>query len=174
MYIRLQELEFLLSHYKELQGLIQELNIEIKAVREERPGDDDEIYARVTRRNVDGMPFSTHMVSDRTAMAVINRSDTRQLRKAVKEVQTEILTIEIVLFKIELGLRRLNTQCRAVIEKKYFMGMTLKEVSQEMEVDIKTVGRYRNLALNKMMQVSKISLVEQLKLRTLLELIKNN
>lgn len=170
MCIRTFEFEFLLSNYDALQALIQEFEIELEAVRSERPGDDDEIYGRVTKRNVDGMPFATGKISDRTAAAVVDRRKTvYELRKAVKEIQDDIMLVSIILSKLMIGLRRLHPYERVVIEGKYFRGQTWKEIAHDMNYDARTISRYKNRALEKMISIARISLDDYQKIKNLLE-----
>lgn len=169
MYIRLTELEFLLSNYNNLQGLLQELNLELQNVKEERVGGDDEAYSISVRRNVDNMPVASHRISDRTAAAVIDRYyNARKLRKAAKEIQGEILAIEVILGKIELGLRILNHQFRTVVEGKYLKGQTWKEISYAMKKNTRTLSQYHGKALEKMLSICRISLDDHRKIQKLL------
>jgi len=170
MYIREFELEWLLKNYTNLQGLLEELNFEARTVKSERPGDDDEIYSRVTKHNVDGMPFATCRITDRTAAAAVDRMKTaRELKKAIREVQNDIILVDIILSKLSIGLRTLHTQEQVLIEEKYFKGRTWKEISHVMKYDTRTISRYKDNALEKVMKITRISLDDYSKIKNLLE-----
>lgn len=170
MYIRKTELEWLLLHYHDLRGLLEELEEEAKAVKSERAGDDDEIYSRVTKRNVDGMPFATGRITDRTAAAVVDRGKAaRELKKAIKEILDDILLVSIILSKLSIGFRRLRSQERVLIEEKYFKGRTWKEISHDMKYDTRTISRFKDNALEKVTNITRISLDDYQKIRNLLE-----
>ena len=172
MFIRTGELEFLLSHYKELQAVLQELETEAEAVLDEK--EVDAIYGCVLKRNIDNMPPSGK-ISDRTAKTALNISKlSREQREAISEINDDALLVDSVIIKIDMAMRRLNGQYRAAVELKFIKGWTWKQVSEEMQVDILKAQTYCKKGLEKMISVTKTSLVEQLKLRTLLELIKNN
>lgn len=171
MYIRTQELEWILTNYRTLQAFIQQLGIELQNVKEESTGGgDDEAYSRAVRYNYDGMPVASHRISDRTAAAVIDRLKTAmEMRKIIKEIQVDIMTVDIVIGIIDMGMRRLNVQLRTAIELKYFEKKTWKEISHEMRVDTRTLSRYHSKALEKILSICRITLVDCLKLQKLLE-----
>lgn len=170
MFIRVQELEWILLHFNELRTLLEELELELQVVQSEKAGGDDEIYSRTMRRNTDGMPFSTHMVSDRTAIAVINKSNVkRELRAAIKEVQGDILLVDLILKKVEIALHALRSTERRIVELRFFERLTWSEVATEVRYEKRSVQQKSKAAVERMTAIARITLVDQQKIKILLE-----
>lgn len=160
--------KFILSYYKELQALLRELELEAEAVLDEK--EVDAIYACTMKRTLDGMPTVSHRISDRTSSTALNiHRLSREQRAALDEINDDALLVDTMMQKVELAMRRLNQQYRTVIELKFIQGYTWKQISEETQVDIRKAQTYCRKSLEKMITVTRISLDEHLKLRTLLE-----
>ncbi len=175
MFTRNTELEWLLANYRDLQALLEELNIEARSVASERPGDEDEIYSQLTKRNIDGMPFATFRVSDRTAAAVIDRYKTSmRITEEIEKIQQDILLVSAIIMKIDIGVRALHRQERLLIEQKYFHYKTWKVIAQELKCSPRALNCCRDRALQKMITIVQINLEDCRKIKSMLEWMRED
>jgi DNA-directed RNA polymerase specialized sigma24 family protein len=168
MYVRTQELEWILTNYRELAAIRQELEIEAEAVANEGK-DDDAIYGLVLKRSVDWMPH-TKKISDRTATAALNIHElSRECMTALKEIKNDMLLVGLMLDKLAIALRVLKPLERKIIELKLFQVLTWSEIANNTTYSTRSVqGMYKS-ALEKTLRICRISLDEYQDVRALLE-----
>lgn len=167
VFIRTQELEWILTHYRELQAMLQELRTEADAVLSEK--ESDGIYACMLKRTLDNMPPSGK-ISDRTAGNALNiHRLSQEQRMAMEEINEDVLLIDLLLQKIEIALRVVKPCFREVVVKKHIEQKTWREVSTELKYEIRTLRRHRDQAVEKILTICRIQFEDFAKVKHLLE-----
>lgn len=168
-YIRYHELEILIYAQLTLESILDNLSADLTAVvsREGIGAGDEYIYSMCIGNKVfDSMP-PTGKISDSTGNIAANYEKIMWLdRKEVRiELKDEALKITIVLDKLGIAFRKLNSFQRTIVELYYRYRMTWPEIIEEIKSDRRYRGNdkakeEKRRAVDKMSRLSRISIQE--------------
>lgn len=168
MYIRCHELEAILMCYRELEGLVNVLEIQAATVLDGE--EEDEIYGQMVKRKIDGQPVGHGKVFDRTATLGIDmRQLSNEARAAVKEIWDELILVETILLKLKIAHGILTYRQKEVVRLKYFERFVWKEIAAKMNLSERSVIHDRKKAIEKMTRLCRISIEEYKKTMGLLK-----
>lgn len=165
-YIRVHELEELLTHYTAFAGLMESLKLQLETMFDENV--DEIIHSLVLRRNLDGPPRNNVIMQDRTGNLAVSLCT--DIKREVREVCQELLIFESVIKKIDIALRAIRPIEKQIIELKYFHGLTWAEIADKVIASISQAKRRRKEALSRMTTVCRIPIDTYCKAMELLEL----
>ena len=142
-YIRNEEMKQLLAMVPDLRNMKLSLEAELKRLQAFEKDMDSEYIESATFGNcvLSDMPFSnTNETSDKTGDIAASyqkqiTNEAREIKKSIKEVIREKYNIEVVLDKVELGMRSIGESQRKVLELKYFQCYTWNEILRELDSD---------------------------------------
>ncbi len=135
-YVRTEEIKELFSLIPTLKSMKLSLDVELQRCRDFVNDEDEIVIEGMTFGDfrLSDMPFAnTNETSDKTANIAINyekeiSNETKEANKAIKQITKEMYYIEIILDKIEIGLKALNCIQKEVLELKYWKSCTWNEI----------------------------------------------
>lgn len=138
-YIREHEVERLLGLYNDLQGMTENIRLQIQNVIESSAATDDDILAAALPHNsFDGIPsYSKGTASDKTAKIALSYEKSLDLetREAIKELESELLLIQSVVAKLDIALSVLPVTHKEIVLLRYCKGLRWGEIDNIVNKD---------------------------------------
>jgi DNA-directed RNA polymerase specialized sigma24 family protein len=167
LYIRINELDFLLHHVGTLKALIMELKRQMERIRHEK--EVDYIYDLAVKRHIDAMPHSGR-ITDRTAKAAANLGQSsREWLAAIREIMVEINLIGTILDRLELAKRLLRPVEREIIYLRYDKELTFQQMAANTGMSKERIKQSYGQALERMSQTCGVNIEEYEKVLGILE-----
>lgn len=168
-FVRYHEVEILLRSFQALQGAKEALRVQIQSVLD--VNEDESIESLAFFRNTDGLPPGTNTVPDRTGnIAAGLRKSNKEASEATNEIILDLLLIDAVTRKLEIGLKVLLPDERRTIELRYFNNLNWQEIADELTVSIATVQRHRRAGVERIRVVARITISDYERLTRILNL----
>jgi len=162
-HIRYHEVERLFAAWPVLEGILESLNVDIKAARaRESIGTDEEyIYdLSIGNKVPDGMPKARELGDTTGNIAASYSSIMRhELENVRRELKEECMVIASVLDKLTIAFRRLSPLQRSILELYYWEKKTWKEILAEKQYTSKAQAqRYRKTGIEKIRVIAKVTI----------------
>lgn len=137
-YVRVHEIEQLLSLYHDLQGMAQSTRIQIDNISGSGVTDDDIAALALHHATFDETPsYSTGAATDKTARVALKYESTLNLeaQEVLKELQSELLLIEVVVDKLNIALSIIPMIQKNIITLRYCDGLKWNAISDGINKD---------------------------------------
>lgn len=159
-------MEFLLKSYKELKVLIESIKYEVinlkKGVDENEVN--EHIEGKVLRKSAyDEVNVSSGgHISDKTSnIALSYRGELeKENNELLIKLQQELFTLQIVLDKLDIGLRGLPQETTNVIVCKYINNLTWNEIGDQMLVSRSQAQDIRKKGIERLRAICRITIVQ--------------
>lgn len=168
-YIRYAQAEELLRSYDTIKLLLDSLNIELQNnIKKENIDGDEEIISAMSLgiRGYDIVPPPKISSSDKTANAAIEYEKKIRNDKngVIKEIKNDIIDVEWILAKIDIGLESLNPRRQEIIKKKYIQDLSWKTICDDMHNEKRYLQEERKEGMKSFIKISRISVKQYEKL----------
>lgn len=163
-YIRYQEAERLLSLYPDMKVLTENIRRQIKCISAGGDNRDDDIAGLALRHaSFDEIPgHSAGSISDKTCRIAVEYQKVLENESAgaLQELRAELISIENVIDKINIGMTVLSEVQRDIIQARYWEGLTWSEIAGKLIMAESSCKQRRREALERLCKVVRISMDE--------------
>ena len=170
-YIRTEEFKELLLLIPMLRSMKRSLDVELQRCINFVNDEDITVIEGMTFGNcrLSDMPFAnTNETSDKTSDIALNYekqicSEAKEAKKAIKQITREIYYIEVIIDKIEVGLKSVNKTQREILALKYWQGYSWNEIVVELEkqkcfYSKRQIQRFNKISLEKLKTIALIDI----------------
>jgi hypothetical protein len=133
-YIRTHEIEQLLTKYHDMHAMSEAIRSQMQIVLDSNDiSDDIEAMALKHSTSEDISSFSPGAVGDRTGIIAIDYQSTltHEKKEAFRELRGELLSIEITINKLDIGLSILSRIQKDIVKARCCDGLRWKEIDNE-------------------------------------------
>lgn len=170
-------MENLLRSYRALEGAIEAIKHELNELNEKGVDEhdlDDTIAGMILKRTpIDEVKaHGGNHVSDKTANIAIDYRDKmkQENQELSMQLQEELFILQLVLDKLDIGLRALPEETRKVIEIKYFDNLAWFQVEMKLPLSKHQAQDMRKSGIDMLRAISRIRVEEYEKAMKLLSL----
>ena len=165
--IRYLQAEELLKTHTVFKALLESLKIELQSSlnKENFESDNDTISTMsLGSKGYDLVPPQklSSLTSDKTGNIACTYTNRRikDQESIIEEIKNDIMQIEEVLLKLDIGIKSLNSRRQEVVKKFYIENLTWKEVCKSMNLEKRYLQNERRKGIECLIKVSRIT-VEQ-------------
>lgn len=166
-YITYQNMEALLKSYSVIKGALQAIQMELNHAKGITEKDIIESMALKHTVPSDTLTHSPGTVSDKTANTAIGyrkRLENENIA-LITELTKELMSLKLIIDKLEIGLSSLSDAQRCVIEVRYFQKLDWYTALDKLAADKIFLSKYqaqniRREAIEKLMQITRITVAQ--------------
>lgn len=159
-YIGYKQVESLIGSLPLLEGLLESLHVDLKAVVQIDAIEAEAVYnAAVGVRPYTDMPGTPYNVSDTTSKIAISYKTTLIGEKMCekKKIRMDILLIDSVVEKISISRKKLTKRQSDILKSFYIELMTWNEISASCHIERRTAQLERERAIRKVAKIAHIT-----------------